>query len=229
MIESTRVIAVIPARGGSKSIPRKNLQILGGRPLIEWAINAAKESIEVDRVIVSTDDSEIASIATALGAEVYWRPENLAEDQSLVIDAIRDLRDVLVSEREEVEIFVMLEPTCPIRPSGLVSKCLRSLVESQSDSLATFSKLHLSPERIWKIENHVAVPFIDGSIPWLPRQNLKVGYELNGAIYAFYPKRLPEEHPGLIFGKTFAYVMPEKIIDIDTFDDLDAANAIISE
>jgi CMP-N,N'-diacetyllegionaminic acid synthase len=228
MIEGRKVIAVIPARGGSKSIPRKNLQNLGGRPLIEWAINTARESQEVDRVIVTTDDSEIASIATSLGAEVYWRPENLAGDQSLVVDAIRNLRDVLVSEHEEVEIFVLLEPTCPIRPTGLVSKCLRSLVESQSDSLATFSKLPLSPERIWKIENDVALPFIEGSIPWLPRQNLKVGYELNGAIYAFYPKRLPENHLGLIFGKSFAYVMPEKVIDIDTLEDLDAANALIS-
>jgi CMP-N,N'-diacetyllegionaminic acid synthase len=227
LIKNQRVVAVIPARGGSKSIPRKNLQPLRGLPLIAWTIEIAKTTPEIDRVIVSTDDDEISDIARSHGAEVYKRPENLATDTSLVGDAIRDLYKKLVYEGEKADIIVLLEPTCPIRPDGLVSLCLSSLVESKSDSIATFSQLSTSPDRIWKIEENVPSLIFDGSNPWMPRQALRVGYEINGAVYAFYPKHLPESHPGLLFGKAKAFIMEQHVIDIDTYEDLAEADAII--
>ncbi len=226
MISDKRVIAVIPARGGSKGIPRKNLQNYKGRSLLEWAILTSKETREVDRTIVSTDNSEIASLALSLGAEVYLRPDHLAGDQSLVVETIRSLRDVLRVENEQADIFTLLQPTSPNRPAGLVSKCLKQLIDSKSDSLATFSELTSSPERIWMIDSDVPYPLIKGSNPWLPRQSLKVGFELNGAVYAFYPGKLPENSQGLLFGKSFAYVMQEKVLDIDTLADLRLANEL---
>lgn len=228
MIDNKRVIALIPARGGSKSIPRKNLQILGGKPLIWWSIAAARDAPEVDRIIVSTDDSEIAGISASLGAEVYLRPDELAQDSSLVSDTVRHLSETLVLEGEQAEIMVVLEPTCPLRPKGIVSQCLGKLIEKQCDSIATFQELELSPNRIWEIKNEIATPLINGSMPWLPRQALPRGYQLNGAVYAFFHKRQPQANPSMLFGKSAALVMPGKTLDIDTPEDLKSAREKIS-
>ena len=229
MINGKRVIALIPARGGSKSIPRKNLQLLGNTPLVAWAIQAAKEAMEIDRVIVSTDNEEIAQCAEKFGAEVYRRPVDLSGDHSLVVDTVRHLTKVLDSEAETAEIFVLLEPTSPVRQKGLISDCLNQLVSTNSDSVATFQELSIRPQRIWRISSGIAEPFIEGSIPWKPRQELEVGYELNGAVYAFFPRRLPEGNLGLLFGRTSAIVSQERVIDIDTETDLRLVNDIYNK
>ena len=229
MIGPSRVIALIPARGRSKSVHRKNLQEVGGISLVGRAIQAAKSAKEVDRIIVSTDDDEIAATARGLGAETYIRPLELASDSAIVADTIRYLRDALRQEGENAEIFILLEPTCPIRPEGIISECLKELVSTNSDSIATFQELSTKLERIWKIENGIATPYIDGSIPWKPRQELSTGYELNGAVYAFYPDRLPENQPSLLYGKTYAHVMEEHVIDIDTIEDLERVDAILNK
>ena len=224
MIDGQRVVALIPARGGSKSIPRKNLRILGGVPLIGWAIKSARMVPEIDRIIVSTDDNEIRDVSLLFGAEVYMRPSNLATDSALVVETVRFMTKVLEAEGERAEIFVLLEPTCPLRPEGLVSKCLTELVSQKSESVATFERLQISPERIWRIDQNSASPYIDGSIPWKPRQELPVGYQLNGAVYVFLHKLLPVDFPGLLFGKNSAVIMDEKMIDIDTYEDLETAD-----
>src|SRR5271168_1608848 len=100
MINGARVVAVIPARGGSKSVPGKNIRPLGGKPLIAWSIATAKKVADVDRVIVSTDDAKIAGISRDHGAEVYERPAHLATDTSLVIDALKYLVQQLRGEGE---------------------------------------------------------------------------------------------------------------------------------
>ena len=173
MINGKRVIALIPARGGSKSIPRKNLQLLGNTPLVAWAIQAARDAKEIDRVIVSTDNDEIAQCAEKFGAEVYRRPEDLSGDHSLVVDTVRHLTKVLDSEAETAEVFVLLEPTSPIREKGLISDCLNQLIATNSDSVATFQELSIRPQRIWRISSGIAEPFIEGSVPWKPRQEFR--------------------------------------------------------
>ena len=150
MINGKRVIAVIPARGGSKSVPKKNIKLLGGKPLIAWSIEVGLKTPEIDRVIVSTDDDEIASVAKQHGAEVYQRPEHLATDEALVIDALRDLSATLRKEGETAEIMVLLEPTCPLRAVDDVTECLSLLVQG-FDSVATFKEAELNPHRAWKI------------------------------------------------------------------------------
>ena len=138
MIKGGRVVAVVPARGGSKSVPGKNIRLLGGKPLIVWAIETAFAVREVDRVIVSTDDRDIGRIAEAAGAEVYQRPDALAEDSSLVIDALKDLIGRLRSEGENADVMVLLEPTCPFRSPQDIADCLRLMEEQGTDSVATF-------------------------------------------------------------------------------------------
>ena len=127
MQDNKRVIAVVSGRGGSKSIPGKNIRLLSGKPLIAWAICAARESKAIDRVLVSTDDDRIASVSWEYGAEVYRRPPPLATDEALVIDALRDLIGTLRQEGESAEIMVLLEATRLLRTPETFKPALKSL------------------------------------------------------------------------------------------------------
>jgi N-acylneuraminate cytidylyltransferase len=216
MLEGKRIVAVVPARGGSKSIPGKNIRVLSGKPLIAWAIRAGKEAAAIDRVIVSTDDDSIASVAREHGAEVYARPPHLATDEALVIDALRDLASTLHHEGETAEIMVLLEATSPLRSPADIQLCLEMLVHEGLDSVATFHEAELNPHRAWKIEGGRPEVFIPGAVPWLPRQKLPKAYQLNGVTYAFRTGGLRDDTPSLLFGKAGAVVIPkEKVLDID--------------
>ena len=228
MIKGIRVIGLIPVRGGSKSIPKKNLQLLGGKPLMLWPIETALKASEIDRVIVSTDDPEMMSLALEYGVEASLRRPELAEDDSLVVDVIRDFWNDTKVQGETAEILVLLEATSPFRSLELISRCLNRLVEEDLDSIATFRKAAVNPERTWKIINGAPTTFIEGAVPWKPRQRLTDAYQLDGAVYAFYPDRLPMDAPSLLFGSTGAEVTVDDIVvDIDTPLDLEIANAIL--
>jgi CMP-N-acetylneuraminic acid synthetase len=227
MIDEERVIAVIPARGGSKALPGKNIVLLDGKPLLAWSIDVARSVDLVDRVIVSTDDPAIAAVARDRGAEVYDRPSSLATDSALVVDALRHLISTLQAEGEPARIMVLLEPTCPFRSSEDVTRCIEELVRGYKDSVASFKEAELNPHRAWTISGDHPSPFIDGADPWLPRQQLPAAYQLNGAVYCFRADRLPQSGAGLLFGKAAAVIMPEeRSVDINTANDLLFAEAV---
>lgn len=220
MINGKRVIAMIPARGGSKSVPYKNIKPLAGKPLICWAIDVAKQTPEIDRIIVSTDDERIANVAIQYGAEVVARPDELARDDSIVIDAIKDLIRKLRAQGEGAEYMVLLEPTCPLRQNQDITECLNILEYKNYDSVATFKEADLNPHRAWKVNENSPEPFIQGVVPWLPRQKLPKAYQLNGAVYSFRIDGLQNHDISLLFGKIGAVLMPkERSVDID--DELD--------
>jgi CMP-N,N'-diacetyllegionaminic acid synthase len=228
MIEGRRVIALTPARGGSKSVPYKNLYPLGGKPLLAWPIATARATPSIDRVIVSTDDNRIAQAALALGAEVYRRSAELASDTAVVADTIRDLWARLRGEGETASILVLLEATSPFRTPEIVERCLRRMVDENLDSIATFHEAEINPERTWRIESGTPEPFIRGAIPWKPRQLLTPAYQLNAAVYAFVPDALPADSPSILFGRMGAEVVPaDSVIDIDTLKDFTYANALL--
>jgi CMP-N,N'-diacetyllegionaminic acid synthase len=228
MISGERVIAMTPARGGSKSVPYKNLHLLGGKPLLAWPIETARATPAIDRVIVSTDDDRIADAAKVLGAEVDRRPNELATDTAVVADAIRDLWRRLKGEGETATILVLLEATSPFRTPEMIERCLRRLVDEQLDSIATFHEAEINPERTWRIEGGAPEPFIRGAIPWKPRQLLTPAYQLNAAVYAFRPDALPADSPSILFGRMGAEIVPaDSVIDIDTLKDFAYANALL--
>ena len=230
MIGGERVVALVPARGGSESVPNKNVQPLDGKPLVGWAIDVAAATDAVDRVVVSTDDERIAATAREFDAEVIDRPPELARDDSLVIDTIRHTVDELSRRGETAQYMVMLEPTCPLREPRDVQDCLSRLDgEAALDSVATFKPAEVNPHRTWRLDDgRLPEPFVEGANPWLPRQKLPEAYQLNGAVYAFDVDAIPEGGVSLLFGESGAVTMPpERSVDIDTAVDFATAEAVL--
>ena len=126
------ILGITPARGGSKTIPRKNIDDISGKPLIAWTIEAAKESGMIDRYVVSTEDKEIAEIVREYGVEVLSRPSALATDEATTISVLQH-----VVEQIPCEIIVLLQATSPIRRQGLVDECIKEFISNDYDSLAT--------------------------------------------------------------------------------------------
>ena len=230
MLNGKRVVAVIPARGGSKSVPGKNIRSLGGKPLLAWSIQVARQVSEIDRIIVSTDDAQIASVGKAYGAEVYSRPAYLATDVALVIDALKDLLHTLQAERETPEWVILLEPTCPLRTADDVRDCLKLVAQGGYDSVATFKDAELNPHRAWRLVDGVPEVFIASAIPWLPRQKQPKAYQLNGAVYVFRANLLAEEAKSLLVGKVGAVLMPrDRSQDIDDSLDFTIVEALLKK
>lgn len=125
-------LAVIPARGGSKGIPGKNIKMIAGKPLIAWTIESAKKVKKLARVIVSTDDVKIARVAEKFGAEVLMRPAKLATDQAPMIGVLQHALKEIPSDH-----VVLLQPTSPVREKGLIDRCIAAYEKAKADNLAT--------------------------------------------------------------------------------------------
>ena len=124
--------------------------------------------------------------------------------------------------------MVLLEATSPFRGPGVVSRCLWRMTEERLDSIATFHQAEINPERVWKIESGIPRPFIDGAVPWKPRQQLSPAFQLNGAVYAFRANGLSESGPAVLFGNMGAEILSAgDVIDIDDQKDFIIANAIL--
>lgn len=224
------VLAIIPARGGSKGIPGKNIRQFAGKPLIAHSIEIALDCPLIDRTVVSTDDARIAEVARAHGAEVINRPPELANDTALVIDAIKHAVLEVEREGEAVDIVLLLEPTSPFRRAEDLQKCIQVLLDDAADSVATFTESDVSPNRLWRVSGSVVEPYIEGAVPWLPRQKQPTAHELTGQIYGVSRKILfeKEDSIALLLGRKYAVVTPrETALDIDTEFDFMMAEKVM--
>jgi CMP-N-acetylneuraminic acid synthetase len=185
--EKTNCLAIIPARGGSKGLPRKNIRLLAGKPLIVWTIEQAKKSKYSDKVIVSTEDKEIAKISKKYGAEVpFLRPKELATDSSPTIDTIIHAISWFEKREEYFDIVVLLEPTSPLRKKDDLDNAIELFIESidKADSLVSVSEVHLeNPYIMKKIENGYVKPFIEIDENVYQRQQLPKVYFPYGVVY----------------------------------------------
>ena len=218
MFNSMRVLAVIPARGGSKGIPKKNIKMLLGKPLIQYTIDEAKSSLYVDDVVVSTDSEEIAEVSEQLGAKVIQRPPELSGDSALVVDALRYTIETLEKEHLKYDIVLLLEPTSPLRTCSVIDECIEKFSNKNVESVTTFSETSVPPDRIWRISDDSVEPYIKGANPWLPRQKLELGYQLNGLVYAIKMSsfKAMEKSNSVLTEKITAVITPKEIsIDID--------------
>ncbi len=184
------IIGLIPARGGSKRVPGKNIKILAGHPLLAYTISAALESGAFSRVIVSTDSAEIADIATKYGAEVpFMRPEELAADHSPDIDWIRDLLDVLRKRGELTDCFSILRPTSHFRQAETIKRAWKEFSANfEADSLRAVEKCNEHPAKMWRINGGRMSPVMANpdrsSTPWhsMPYQSLPAIFVQNASL-----------------------------------------------
>lgn len=231
VIRAMRFVAVIPARGGSKGIPRKNVLDLGGRPLIAWTIDAALSSAVFDRILVSTDDHEIADVGRRYGAEVpFLRPAELATDEASSLSVVRHAVDWYVNtQRGQAVAVMLLQPTSPFRTSSDIraAVCLASSA-METDPLNVVSVKQCTHDPRWSFwisePNTLQPLFATGRSP--RRQDAGQIYQPNGAIYVSSTSRI------LGGGSWYddpvkAYVMPEdRSIDIDSLWDFEVARLL---
>lgn len=167
-------LAVIPARGGSKGLPGKNIRPLLGKPLIGWSIEAAQNSQNIDRVVVSTDSNEIAKIATSFGADVLFRPAELATDSATTIAVLQNI----AIELPEAETFVILQPTSPLRDIGMIDNCIDIYKKGVYSNLATgywCKSQEFGSHNNMRRQDYNGFFYDDGNVYILPRELVKEG------------------------------------------------------
>jgi N-acylneuraminate cytidylyltransferase len=193
MERELEVLAVIPARGGSKGIPRKNVVELLGRPLLWWSVRAALEAKTVTRTVLTTDDAEMAEVGRAAGAEVpFLRPAELAGDDVLDLPVFEHVLATLAdSEGYRPDLIVHLRPTSPLRPPGLVDEGVRTLAaDPEADSLRAVTTPANNPFKMWRIEDGALVPLVDSGVPEQynqPRQALPPAWWQTGTLDVMRP------------------------------------------
>lgn len=226
------VLGIVPARGGSRTVPRKNLALVAGRPLLAYTCDAAGESRRLTRTILSTDDDEIAACGRSCGIEVpFMRPRELATDEASSLDVVRHALDELSrQERYEPDIIVLLQPTSPLRRASHIDDAVDRLVQSGADSVVSVVRVphQFNPVSVLRLDGDRVQPFFpDLGTVILRRQDKPDAYARNGA--AIYAVRRETIAGGSLFGADCrALIMtPEESIDIDDRLDLLVAEALL--
>lgn len=184
-----KILGIIPARGGSKGIPGKNIRILGGNPLIYYAARAANESGLVDRLILTTDSAEIAEVGKSLGIEVpFIRPAHLAQDDTPMFPVIDHTVNFVESQGWQPDIILCLQPTAPLRQAEHIQAAVKILIETQCDAVVSVVEVpqHYSPDFVMKLEDGELKPFLEGGKRITRRQDTRAAYSRDGTIYAFW-------------------------------------------
>ena len=191
------ILGVIPARGGSKGIPRKNIKTIADKPLIAWTIEAAKNSKLLDRFVVSTEDSEIKNISQKYGAEVIDRPRELATDNATTLSALQHALSII-----KADTVVILQPTSPVRDSDLIDKCIERFKEKKADNLAT----------------GFICKFMEYGTYTQRRQDLEGFFYDDGNVYAIKADLIKK---GKLFGKNVERFETSREENIEIDDDFD--------
>jgi CMP-N-acetylneuraminic acid synthetase len=213
------IIGIIPARGGSKGIPRKNIKLLNNQPLIYYTINAAIESQYINQIYVSTDDLEIVEISRRLGANIpILRPQELAEDDTPTLPVIQHMTETIEKKYGPVDITVTLQPTSPLRTGLDIDNTIKILLDSEADAAVSVTEVETHPYIMAKVEQNRLI-WLHSEQKLSRRQDFPKIYALNGAVYAT-KRDILIDHNTLYGQNTRAYIMPrERSIDIDDYYD----------
>lgn len=221
------IIAIIPARGGSKRIPKKNIIELGGKPMIAWTIEAALNSRYISKVIVSTDDEEIASQAIKYGAEVpFLRDQNADDHSPISLATIRTINQLKDADISAPDIVVQLMANCPLRTGEDIDKALENFIEKGSSfQISCFKYGWMNPWWAHRIdENGIAAPVFENLDKMKRSQDLPELYCPTGAIWIARTADLLEKETFYGPGYTFFPIHWIKAIDIDEYEDLEMAS-----
>ena len=233
MINGKTVLAIIPARGGSKGIPRKNIRLLSGKPLITWTIDEAKKSKYIDKTIVSTDSQEIANIAIKYGVEIpFIRPTELAKDETPSSDVIiNTLQWFERNQNQKFDLLILLQPTSPLRNSYQIDAALKDFISNPSNKcLVSVKEVEESPYWMKIIDtDHYLKNFTLKQNNFTRRQDLPKVYILNGAIYIMRTADFMN-YKSFNVDNTIPFLMDKKTsIDIDSEEDFVLAEVIVKK
>lgn len=213
----TEVLAVIPARGGSKGIPGKNKKDFAGKPLVAWTIQAALDAKTITRVVVSTDDMDIMHLARELGADAFERPESLSGDDADVRDAEAHVLGLLHQIDYEPDVFVRLQPTSPLRRAFHIDSAVQKILNG-AQSVVSVCDVREHPYLVCWIDRGGYLRRSEDGNWWAPRQQYPIRYFINGAIYAAEHDTYVRE--GFAGPHAKPYIMARDVsIDIDTLED----------
>ena len=226
MIGTRKVLGLIPARGGSKGLPGKNLLPVRGRPLIAWTAEAALAARHIDRVVVSSDDDAILAAGRACGCETLRRPAALASDTATTIDVVVHALDSIGGH----DVVVLLQPTSPLRTSDDIDAACERFAASGAPACVSVSLAEQSPYWMYRLgTGQTLEPIVDLPAEATRRQDLPAVYALNGAIYIADAGRLRAAR-AFVGADTIAYVMPaSRSIDIDTAEDFEDYKKTVTE
>lgn len=207
-----KILAIIPARGGSKGVPRKNIRDLAGKPLIAWTIEEAKKSRYIDKLILSSEDDEIIEVAKQYGCEVpFKRPLELAQDDTPGIEPVLHA----IEQCPGYDYVVLLQPTSPLRTVEDIDGCIEKLLNNNADFCVSVTEPEKSPYWMYTLEEDRMVPLLPQDELVARRQDLPKVYALNGAVYVAKTRCLIIEKSFLV-KDTLAYIMKsERSLDID--------------
>lgn len=216
-----KIVAIIPARGGSKGIPLKNIKKLLGKPLIEYTINAALNSKKINKVIVSTDNEKIARISRSLGAEVpFLRPKKTSTDSSNSIDVIKHALKKLEKSKFIPDIIVILQPTSPFRTSQMIDKSIDLLRKSKSTSIISVAKIKKHPySSFWYYDKYLK-PFKKDFLKFYQRQLFPELFYPTGAIYTFWTSTVTK-YNSLYGPRIKPMIISNEIINLDIDSNFD--------
>ena len=225
------VLGLVPARGGSKGVPGKNVRPLGGRTLLEYTAQAARESGVIDRIVLSTDSAEIAEAGRRAGLEVpFMRPASLAADDTPMVPVITHALDELARAGWSPDIVVLLQPTSPLRRPDHIRDAVTALRASTADSVVTIVEVprHLSPDYVMRIDDGRLKPFLPEGARVTRRQDARPAYSRDGTVYAF--RRATLERFGGIYGDDCRPLVIDArdSLSIDSPADWDAAERALA-
>lgn len=225
-------VGIVPARGGSKGIPGKNLKLVAGKPLIAWTIETAFAATMLDRVIVSTDSSEIAAVARRYGAETpFIRPAELAQDDtSGVAPVLHAAQWLAENEGYHPDLIIVLQPTSPLRIPADIDRAIELACEKQADAVVSVAPVEAHPYWMKRRDHDGRITdFMNVDQPIERRQDLPELYVLNGAIYLARREVLMERET-FYTDNTFSLIMPiERSLDVDSPWDLYLADLILRD
>ena len=219
------ILAIIPARGGSKGIPLKNIKKLNGKPLIYHAIHSCQASKNINRIIVSTDDRKISKYAASLGAEIIHRPKKISGNSSEVESAMMHTLKKLEKQKYFPDIVTLIQPTSPLRTFSDIDKAFTIFYHGHYDSVLSG---HISKYFLWKKKNSKIIPFNYSPNKRPTRQEMKSDLIIeNGAIYITKYSKI-KKSKCRVSGKIGVYLMPEELsIDINNFVDFTTSEQIM--
>lgn len=228
-----KILGLIPARGGSKGIPGKNIKALGGKPLLAYTFDSAQESKLLSKVILSSDDSDIIAVANQIGLEVpFTRPENLANDQSPTLPVIAHALRFFEGKGEKFDAVCLLQTTYPFRRKGLIDDAIKEFIRTDAEALVSVLPVphEFNPHWVFEPGQNGFLEIATGEKQIIPRrQDLPTSFFRDGAIYITKSEVILSKNS--ILSEKLAYIVGDesRYVNLDTFDDWKKAEILVNK